>query len=158
MTAGDFRMNVNGLASGHYVKSIRVGSTDILDAGLRAMGPLPNPIDIVIASDSGTIRGTVLDDRSQPYTNATVALVPETPDLRGRLDLYRNITSDSDGNFQITTIPPGNYKLFAWTYAPIGSWQTVDFLRNYENSGQIIRVTPGGRQQDVRLTLTPLRK
>ena len=158
MTAGDFRVTVNGLPSGHYVKSIRVGSTDVLAAGLRAMGPLPDPIDIVIASDGGSIRGVVLDDRGAPYANATLALVPETPDLRGRLDLYRNTTSDFEGSFQITTIPPGNYKLFAWTFAPIGSWQTAEFLRNYETSGQIVRVTLGGRQQDVRLTLIPLRK
>jgi hypothetical protein len=158
MTAGDFRVNVNGLPSGHYVKSIRAGTTDVLARGLRAMGPLPDPIDIVIASDGGSIRGAVFDDRGVPYTNATVALVPETPDLRGRLDLYRNTTSDFAGNFEITTIPPGNYKLFAWSYAPTGSWQTAEFLRNYETSGQIIRVSPGGRQQDIRFTLIPLRK
>jgi hypothetical protein len=158
MTPGDFRVTVNGLPSGHYLKSIRVGSTDVLATGLRAMGPLPDPLDIVIASDGGSIRGVVLDDRSVPYTNATVALVPETPDLRGRLDLYRNITTDSDGSFQITTIPPGNYKLFAWTFAPIGSWQTAEFIRDYETSGQIVRITPGGRLQDVRLTVIPLRK
>jgi hypothetical protein len=158
MTAGDFRVSVNGIPSGHYVKSIRAGTTDVLARGLRAMGPLPDPIDIVIASDGGSIRGAVFDDRGAPYINATVALVPETPDLRGRLDLYRNITSDFAGSFDITAIPPGNYKLFAWTFAPIGSWQTADFLRAYETSGQIIRVAPGSRQQDIRLTLIPLRK
>jgi hypothetical protein len=158
MTAGDFRVNVNGIPPDHYVKSIRVGTTDVLARGLRAMGPLPDPIDIVIAADSGSLRGAVLDDRSAPYTNATIALVPETPDLRGRLDLYRNTTSDFEGIFQITSIPPGNYKLFAWTFAPIGSWQTAEFLRNYESSGQVIRIAPGRRQQDIRLTVIPLRK
>ena len=158
MTAGDFLVNVNGIPSGHYVKSIRVGTTDALARGLRAMGPLPDSIDIVLASDGGSIRGAVFDERGNPYTNATVALVPETPDLRPRLDLYRNTTSDFAGNFDITAIPPGNYKLFAWTFAPIGSWQTAEFLRSYETSGQIIRISPGRREQDVRLTLIPLRK
>ena len=130
----------------------------MLAGGLRAMGPLTDPIDIVVASDSGSLRGVVLDDRSAPFTNATVALVPETPDLRSRLDLYRNTTSDFAGNFQITASPPGNYKLFAWAFAPIGSWETAEFLRTYETSGQIIRVSPGSQQPDLRLTVIPLRK
>jgi hypothetical protein len=158
MTAGEFRVNVNGIPPGHYVKAIRAGTTDVLALGLRAMGPLADPIEIVLASDGGSIRGAVFDDRGVPYTNATVALIPETPDLRGRLDLYFNTTSDFEGTFQITAIPPGNYKLYSWSFAPIGSWQTAEFLRNYESSGQVIRVAPASRQADVRLTLIPLRK
>jgi hypothetical protein len=158
MTPGDFRVSVNGIPSGHYVKSIRMGTTDVLARGLRAMGPLPDPIDIVLGADGSSIRGAVLDERGVPYTNATVALVPETPELRAQLELYRNTTSDFEGNFQLTTIPPGSYKLYAWTFAPIGSWQTAEFLRTYETSGQTIRITPGVRQPDIRLTVIPLRK
>jgi hypothetical protein len=158
MAPGDFRLNVNGIPPNHYVKSIRMGNADLLDNGLHITGPAQNSIEVVVASDGGTINGVVLDDRSVPFTNATVALVPETPDLRRRLDLYRNITSDAEGNFQLTTIPPGNYKLFAWEYAPTGSWQHSDFIRTYENSGQIVRIAPGANQKDIRLPIIPIRR
>jgi Carboxypeptidase regulatory-like domain len=158
LSAGDYRVNVNGIPSDQYVKAIRMGAENILDNGFHATGPVDSPMEIVVASDGGTISGAVFDEKSLALPNATVALVPEVSDLRRRLDLYRSTTTDVQGNFQITPIPPGNYKLFAWDYAPTDAWQSSDFIRSYENSGQRVQVSPNEKTNGIKLTIIPIRK
>jgi hypothetical protein len=158
MAPGDFRLNVNGIPSGHYVKQIRMGTENLLENGFHVAGPVGNPIEIVIGSDGGLVGGSVRDDKSAPFANATVALIPETPNLRRRLDLYRSVTTDSEGDFQLMAIPPGNYKLFAWDFAPTDSWQHSEFIRSYENAGQSIRVSPGAKQNGIQLTILTTRR
>lgn len=158
MAPGDFRLTVNGIPPDHYVKSIRMGQENLLDTGFHVTGPGENLVEILVGSDGGTLEGSVSDERSSTVANATVALIPESPDLRRRLDLYRSTTTDAEGDFRLSTIPPGNYKVFAWDFAPTDSWQHADFMRSYENFGQILRVAPGTRQNGIRLSTIPVRR
>ena len=140
------------------MKSIRLGNDNLLDNGFHATGPVQNSMDIVLASDGGSIMGLVTDEKSLFLANATVALIPESSDLRRRLDLYRSTTTDDQGNFRISTIPPGNYKLFAWDFAPTDAWQSSDFIRDYESSGQRVQVSAESRQSGIKLTGIPIRR
>lgn len=148
-------MNVKGLPPNGYVKSLRMGGDDILESGLHVTRSSENPIQIVVGMDSGTISGTVVDAASRPFTNATVVLVPDLPDLRKRRELYLSVASDSSGNFTLKSIPPGSYKLFAWEWAAPDSWQNAEFLRPYETAGQPIRITSSGKLSQVRLNVIP---
>ena len=149
---GDFRVNVANIPSGTYVRSITMGTEDILRSGLHVTKSVDSPIQIVIGNDGGTITGSVHDAALRSFSNATVALVPETPDLRRRTDLYRNTTSDAAGNFVLKTIPPGSYKLFAWEWAPPDAWQNADFLRAYESQGKPVQIAPF-EKQDVQVNV-----
>jgi hypothetical protein len=153
VSPGDFRVNVASLPSNTYVKSIRMGGDDLLRSGLHVTRASDNDIQIVIGSDGGNISGSVVDENLVPFLNATIALVPESVDVNQRLDLYRNTTSDSSGNFQILTVAPGNYKLYAWDWAEGGSWQYADFIRTYEASGKNITVQSSSRQEKVQLNV-----
>ena len=153
VSPGDFRMNVDRLPSNTYVKSIRMGGDDLLRSGLHISRASENDIQIVIANDGGTISGSVVDENLAPLLNATVALIPDSVDANQRLDLYRNTTSDASGNFQIATVPPGNYKLYAWDWAEGGSWQYPEFIRNFEPAGKNITVQPSSRQEKVQLNV-----
>jgi hypothetical protein len=150
---GDFRMTVANIPASTYVKSIRMGNEDILRSGLHITKPVDANVQIVIGTDGGTLQGSVIDSSQRPFTNATVALVPEDLALRGRPDLYRSTTSDSSGNFAMKAIPPGSYKLFAWEWAPQDSWQNPDFIRNYEGQGKLIRIAPSEKQQQVQINM-----
>ena len=63
---------------------------------------------------------------------------------RGRNDAYFTATSDQTGQFTLNNVPPGSYKLFAWEDIPAGAYQYPDFLRRYEDLGQVVTVTPNG--------------
>jgi hypothetical protein len=150
---GDFRITVANIPPSTYVKSIRMGNEDILRSGLHITKPVDANVQIMIGTDGGTLLGSAVDSSLRPFTNATVALVPEDVALRGRPDLNRSTTSDASGNFAIKAIPPGTYKLFAWDWAPQDSWQNADFIRNYEGQGKLIRIAPSEKQQQVQINV-----
>jgi hypothetical protein len=89
--------------------------------------------------------------------NAVVALVPDSPLLRRRFDLYRSGTTDHAGKFWLQTITPGTYKLFSWDYADTDAWQDAQFLQAYETSGRTITIREGSTQ-DVQLRMIPTRR
>jgi hypothetical protein len=151
---GDSRVNVTGIPSSTYVKSIRIGAFDVMSDGLRLAGAPESPMEVVLATDGGTVNGTVTVGQQELFPNAVVALVPELPELRKRPEYYQSMNSDYRGAFQFKNIPPGDYKVFAWEFAPDMAWQNADFIRAYESYGKSIRVEER-RQQNVSVTPIP---
>jgi hypothetical protein len=139
----DYRLNVTGLPRTSYVKMARLGSTDVLNEGLHVDRQPTGLLDIAIGTDAGTADGTVMNDKQEPSVNVTVALVPNPP-YRQRSDLYRTISTDAAGRFHLEGVPPGDYKLFAWEDVENGAWQDSEFIRQYEDRGKTVRISPSG--------------
>jgi hypothetical protein len=155
---GDYRVRaVWGFAPNAYVKSIRMGSVDLLDDILRVTGPPRDPLEVTIGSDGGELTGVVVTQQSEPISNAVVAIVPESTAQRRRIDSTRSVTTDANGRFRLQGIPPGNYKLFAWEYAPFGASETPEFIQKYEALGKRIVVRVESKQ-DIEITAIPARK
>jgi hypothetical protein len=153
---GNYRIGITGVPPNTYVKSIRLGSTDVLSDGLRLNGPTESSLDVVIAADSGELLGTAVSGNN-PMPNVIVALVPDSLLLRRRFDLYRSAATDASGKFRLQVIPPGEYKLFAWEYAEWGAWHDKQFLDTFETLGQSIRVADGPNP-DARVTVIRINK
>jgi hypothetical protein len=153
VSPGDFRVNVNGIPANAYVKSIQMGGEDVLRTGIHITRSVDKPLQIVIGMDGGTISGSVVDEKLAPFANATVALVPELADQRRRPDVYRNTVTDAAGNFQITTVPPGNYKLFAWDWAESDAWQNASFITSFESLGKPILVSASSKQSGIQVSV-----
>jgi hypothetical protein len=134
-----------------YVKSIRLGSVDVLNTGLHLERPPAAPLDIVLGTNPGTIDGTVVNETLQVSGNVSVALLP---DVRRRTDLYKSTTTDPSGRFRFEGVPPGDYKLFAWVEVESDAWYDSDFMSTYENRGKPVRVAEGSKQE-VQVTVIP---
>jgi hypothetical protein len=128
---------------GMYVKSIRVGAEDALNGYVNIDTSQSPDIAIVLGTNGGSIDGTVVDSRQQIEPNAVVVLIPESPSLRNRMDLYKSAVSGENGQFSIQGIAPGNYKLFSWEYAGTGAWFDADFIRPVESRGKALSITAG---------------
>jgi len=139
----NYRLNVAGLPRNAYVRTARLGSTDVLNEGLHIDRQPNGLLDILIGTDAGTADGTVVNDKQEPSVNVPVVLVPD-PARRNRSDLYRNVSTDAAGRFHIEDVPPGDYKLFAWEDVESGAWQDPDFIRQYEDRGKAVRISPSG--------------
>jgi hypothetical protein len=126
-----------------YVKSIRVGDTDVLQDGLRLTGNRGESLQIVIGTDAGAVNGRVLNAQGQVLPVSTVVLMPEDS-LRFRV-AHKYSTTDAEGRFQIQGIAPGDYKLFAWEQIQKGDWQDPEFMRNHEASGKPVHVQEGSK-------------
>jgi hypothetical protein len=132
----DYLLSLSGLR-GAYMKSARQGTTDILTTGLRTEGTSLGELEIVLATDGGRLDGRVQDENRNDVLNAKVVIVPE---VRSRRDLYLAASSTATGRFQLSNIPPGRYKIFAWRNAPEGAWLDPDFLAPHEDRGRILDI------------------
>jgi hypothetical protein len=122
-----------------FVKSIRLGESDVLNNGLHLEGPTQQTLEIVISTVAGSLEGRVLGQDRQPLPNVTVALVPAAG--RRRTDLMRSASSDSSGQFRLVGVPPGDYVAFAIDGPDDGEWQNPDTLPAREAKGTAVRIT-----------------
>ena len=165
--AGDFRIGVtysgiptNGtplnFSPGTYLKSIRLGTSDVLKNGLHLDGPPQGRVEIVLGVGEGAIAGSVVNDKKENIPNVVVTLVPDAT-LRFRTDLYRTVATDVSGHFDLKNVPPGDYKIFAWDDAENGSWLDPEFLKNYESLGMPVHIVDSGRESK-QLTVISVRR
>jgi Carboxypeptidase regulatory-like domain len=147
---GDLRVSVRALPPDAYIKSIRMGSADVLDGGLHITGTPRDLLEVVIGADAGRLSGTVMNTRQEPLANIKVAVVPGAPD-RERSDLYKSTTTDQSGRFRIQGLAAGSYTVFAWEEIEDGAWQDPDVIRAYESRGTSIRIRDGA-DESVQLT------
>jgi Carboxypeptidase regulatory-like domain len=153
----DFEIYVRGMPPGGYVKSIKLGTQDVLNAkfypepgdsqrgGLHIDGAVDRPLEIVLGIGTGSIEGTTVDERQQPAPYRTVVLLPDVP-LRHRFDLHRVTTSDTFGKFRVTNITPGSYKLFAFDRIDAGAWEDTTVMQGYEGGGRPFRIQENSKE------------
>jgi len=126
-----------------YLKSIRMGATDLLTDGLHLSAAPEGSIEVVLAR-AGSVTGKVMDAKGQAAVNVKVVLVPDVS-LRRRFDLFRTATTNQSGAFQLRGVAPGDYTAIAWEQVADGAWQEPDFLRAYEPAGKPVHVSEGAQ-------------
>ena len=151
---GQYRITVPS-APELYVKQLRFDRFDALFQPVDVVqrGPDPPTLDIVFSPNVSQIEGIVTDARMQPVAGAQAVLVPDNN--RDRLDLYKTATTDQAGRFTITSIPPADFKMFAWETLDGNQYFDPDFLRRSESAGKPIRVTESSKQS-VTLQIIPI--
>ncbi|HET9216330.1 MAG TPA: hypothetical protein VFR18_05090, partial [Terriglobia bacterium] len=140
--AMQYRVRVAGLPQGAYVQTGRIDSVDALNAPFTVDNSGAQ-LQLQIGFSPGRVSGTIADQRGMPAAGVQAVLVPDEA-RRGRSDAYFAATTDQNGQFVFSHVPPGRYKLFAWEDIPAGAYQYPDFIRRYEERGQPISVTPNG--------------
>ncbi|MFI5069820.1 MAG: collagen binding domain-containing protein, partial [Terriglobales bacterium] len=143
---GNYAVSVWGLGPDAYVKSIRSGQDDVLEKGLQVEDNSTGKIEIVISSNSADLEGSVSDDDGIVIgAQVRVAPDPATPYNRFRRS---GTVTDQLGNFSLTGLAPGNYRVSARLSAPSGSSshksepQTVTLAEHDHQSIQLKLVKP----------------
>jgi hypothetical protein len=143
LAPGDYLVFMSGdPANARYLKSVRFGNQDGLDV-LHISGKPDSPMEIVLGSTKGSVDVRVLDDRHQPFSNATAVLIPNPP-YRHRTDRYLTSTADAMGRFHFNAAP-GDYKVFAWEDIEAGAWLDPDFMLKQESRGQPVSIREGSQ-------------
>jgi len=118
-----------------FVKSIMLEGVDILNQGLHVMGSQEGPMEIVVDTHFGEVQGSVSG------VNATVVLVPDAV-RRNQRPLYKSMRAPN-GSFHFEKVPPGDYKIFAWSEDTIengGPWLNPEYLRQFEDRATPVRI------------------
>jgi protocatechuate 3,4-dioxygenase beta subunit len=147
---GTYHIKVLPLPDGYYLKPS--GEGDAVEAGVKVGRNHAATVELTLSMGAGRISGTVAKDQ-QPFAGATVVLVPDAP-RRGQPRFYRQALTDSGGRFTISSIAPGDYKVFAWEEIERGMYLDPDFLQAYEDTGKSVQVEEGANLS-LQLDLIP---
>jgi hypothetical protein len=146
---------VSGLPGRAYVKAIRLGSQEAIGSGLDLtnMETAP-PLEILISPNGATVEGSVRQDEDQPASGARVSLVPDParPESEARL---KSTTVTGDGNFSLTGVAPGEYRLYAYRQPRLGVRIDTGFFRPFESEALKVTVAEGERKQVDLTVLKP---
>jgi hypothetical protein len=91
----------------------------------------------VISPNVGTVEGA-----TEP--GALVVLIPARN--RERTELFRPITADSAGHFNIPNVAPGEYTLVAWESIEPFSFFDPSLIQIAETQGKALRVEESSKQ------------
>ncbi len=138
---GTYHIKVLPLPDGYYLKPS--GEGDAVEAGLKVGRNHAAAVELTLSTGAGRITGTVAQKKDQqPSAGATVVLVPDAP-RRGQPRFYRQALTDSGGRFTLSSVTPGDYKVFAWEEIGRDMYLDPDFLQAYEDSGKSVQVEEG---------------
>jgi hypothetical protein len=132
---GTYRLGVLGQSKDCYVKSIRYGASDGLEAGFTVVRGTQSSLEVTLSSRGARVQGAVIDKDNLPVTGVWVVLVPDEAH-RDQSPLYKRVATDQYGHYLLRGIPPGDYKVFCWDQVEDGAWEDPDFLKTYEDRGQ----------------------
>jgi len=142
---------VGSLPDGFYIQSVRLGTEDLLNDGLHIDRQPDGQIDIVLGTTTGSLNGTVRDEKREPIPSVHVVLVPAR---RNRIDPFKTTRTGESGEFRFESVPPGDYKLFAWEDIEDGAWLDPDVIELYESRGTAVAV---GAASDQTVTVGLIR-
>ena len=149
---GEYRVQVAGLQADFYVKDVRFDGQDVLNKPLHLSPAAQGRLDVVVSTRVSRIGGTITDETLHPAPGVQAVLVPDQ--YRDRPDLFRNVTTDSNGRFVMEGVAPGDYKVFAWEAMEQFAYYDPGFLRRYEQRGQPVKASESS-SQTVQVRLIP---
>ena len=122
----EYWLEFYNLPSGFYIKEASMGTRDATREPVLAGG---GDLRIVLGADGPSISGQVSDSDNQPVSDASVILAASPlPASLAPSDLLTT-TADQNGNFTLNGMPPGNYRLLAFTKLADGLDGDPDFVR-----------------------------
>jgi hypothetical protein len=147
---GEFDVALENIPANTYVKSIRFFGQpeDVLMRNMRiATLDTSSRLDIVLGPAMATVEGVVSDAKGRPAAGAQVVLIPEAR-LRHRTDRYIAAYADASGNFQMKSIPPGQYTAYAFEQLEPGAYFAFAYDPRvnelFGNRGQPVTIAEAG--------------
>ncbi|MEO5927011.1 MAG: carboxypeptidase regulatory-like domain-containing protein [Bryobacteraceae bacterium] len=136
-----YNVEVTGAPAGYYLKAVKLSGREVPDNVLD-LSFSGAQLDLLLANDAGTITGTVQKSNGDIVQSARVTAVPANA-TSTRRDLYKSVTSGTDGTFTISTLPPGSYRLYAWEEVEANAWMDADFRRPFDTLATTAAIKDG---------------
>ena len=146
-----YHLSLYPLPEGTYLKSVRVGGQEVLDKGLDLNEAVPGQaLEVTLSPKAGMVDG-VTRAGENPAPGSFVTLVPE-PIRPEQPYLYKSANADQNGWFQIRSVAPGDYKLYAWEGMEFSPLQDPELVKHFESKGVKVTVRESGHEY-VELTV-----
>ncbi len=143
-----------GTSAAWQVKSIRANGVDVTDAGVEVGGQGASGIDIEMTNRLQQVSGSVADAKGDRVKDYAVAVFPSDRSRWGAATArYFAIgRPGDDGQFKVSTLPPGEYYAVALDTVSPTEWQDPETLERLSRQASTFVLTPGDtRTLDLRL-------
>lgn len=138
-----------------FIKEAHIDDTDVLNGYWQLSGTPKGTLRVVLSDKAGRVEGNLSDATSKPVAGMQVVLVPEK--TKFRTELYDSVDSDEKGHFTFRSVPPGDYRVFAWEDLEPYSYYDPEVMKPYEQQGKLVHVTEAS-QQSIEIKLIPAPK
>jgi hypothetical protein len=132
-----FLVEVSRFPEGCYLASVRYGGKDVTESGIEYT--IGAALEITIGTDGARVDGNTLNKDDTPFEGAVVALIPTA----GK-SAARSVISGPRGAFNLTGVPPGEYKLMAWDDVGRDELENPDFVKQYDSQGTPVKLSASG--------------
>lgn len=146
MSDGLYRLATFGQTADCYLKSIRYAGMEVSDDEFNVIRGTQATLEVTISAKGARVQGAVTNEDGLPAVGVWVVLVPEGT-RRNEFHLFKQITTDQNGRFDVRGIAPGDYKLFSWEQVEPNAWEDPDFLKPFEAKGQSMSVQESEARQ-----------
>jgi hypothetical protein len=134
------------LPPGAYLKSAQYGQIDVTTAEIDMSDGISGEMEIIYRYGLSTLSGTVnqpagvkADREKAPPTH--VVLVPSPLDPAGRNVIFGS--TDDDGNFSLTSVPPGRYRAYAFESVDYNALHQPPVVKALETLGSEVDLLEG---------------
>jgi len=142
VSPGFYRVLVNNLRAGLYVKAIRVGNYDVMETGLDiSRGGLPGEIAIVLSANGGTLQGTARNENGSSPGGVQVLAIPASGAHR-----LKTAVTDQSGRYEIKGLAPGDYRVFAFEDIEPGAAEDQDFMLKFTDKSSKVTIRELGTE------------
>ncbi len=132
-----------GRSNDYYVKSAASNQIDLLQGpfDFKDSAVFAN-IRIVLASDVGVLKGTVMDSGRQPVSGLTLTFVPTDPAKFSTSTYFRTARTNTDGEFEVK-LPPFEYAVVFLPAKIKSQDDLVKWLTTAVKQAQTFKIEPG---------------
>jgi hypothetical protein len=142
-----YQLSISGLPATAYVETADIDGTDVLHSWVT-IGRLSQRLQIVIDTAGAEIHGTLVDLHRERFASpALLVLVPVQ--RKGNLPASGLVVvpTDNYGVFTVRAVPPGDYRLLAWSKPNGTPYFNEEFMKGYLGMGYVVHVYRGSRIQ-----------
>lgn len=137
-----YLLQVSGNPPGSFVKRVRLGETDVTEEGMDLTGGVAGSLQVTLGLAGAQVDGVVQGADEKPVSGATVVLVPDSR----RYSLFKEARTGDNGSYSFKGVPPGDYKILAWTDIETGAYQDPEFLKRYESKAEKLSLKESDRK------------
>ncbi|MEO8100418.1 MAG: carboxypeptidase-like regulatory domain-containing protein [Acidobacteriota bacterium] len=133
VSPGKYQLTVAALPQNMYVKSARLGGTDVTRNGVDLTSGAGGSLEIVLSNKAADVTGAVRGEKGDSMVGVQVTLWTREAEPGTNANGVKVATSDSTGGFSFKGLRPGIYYLAAWEDIDSGLSQARDFLTQFNN-------------------------
>ena len=138
-----------------YASSVLYGGVELLRQPLVVgLGGISSPIEVTLRDDGAEVKGEVEDDEATPLGGAGGAAATKPPRFIHFVPMpestgqYRETSSNSQGAFIESQLPPGEYLVLAFSDSDANLHLSfADAIAKYSAVGQVVSVAPEQKLQ-----------